>query len=196
MVWFKVYFLLKYVRMENLAITCRVLYNQELLEIKRELRKYKKRFDIPKIIVDVGWFQRSWFSQMMLDKRDDDLELIPNMLHNVAQALRYVYEDEYKKHELFFEEQLKQLNETLNIVYASHKSFFNEEDEKDIIYDFTWHFMNNFFEKLNWMYCSGCEDLVRTTRGLCDNCDQLRSPEPSSEYYLDNQDMLADAIDH
>ena len=38
--------------MEKLALTCHVLYNQELLDVKQELEKLKKRYETPKIIFD------------------------------------------------------------------------------------------------------------------------------------------------
>lgn len=183
--------------MEKLAITCRILYNHELLETKKELRQYKKRFDIPKIKVDVSWFQRSWNAQRMLD--DDTSEennYIQKILFQAKIALNYVYQEEFVKNELFFEEKLKELKNGLEIVKKINESW--REDTTDDIYDFTWHFLNRLFESINWMYCSGCEELVKTCKGLCNKCDVLDSPDSLSdrEFYMDNQDMLADAMDH
>lgn len=174
--------------MEKLATTCQILYNQELLDVKRELGEYKKKYVIPKINVSTFWFHRSWKAQNMLDKDQ-------NIIENVRNALQFSYQEEYKKYELFFEEQLNQLEESLKILRNSNQGWYSE-DQKDNEYDYCWHFLNNLFAKVNWMHCTGCEEFVRTCRGLCDKCDQLRSPEYPEDVYMDNTDMLADAIDH
>lgn len=174
--------------MEKLAKTCKILYDQDLLDTKKELRKYKKKYDIPKIIIKyVDFFYKSREANDMLDDSND------NLVTNVENALKHVYEQEYKKYELFFQEQLKQLNENI-LILRDIVDWWNQEDYMEE-YDFTWHFLNRLFEKVNWMYCERCEKLVQTCVGLCNECDQLRSPEPE-DIYIDNQDMLADTIDH
>lgn len=181
--------------MEKLAMTCRILYNHELLETKKELRQYKKRFDVPKINVSTSWFQRMWNAQHMLDENNSNLDDINNILFQTELALRYVYQEEYSRYELFFDEKLEELRNGLEIVKKINESW--REDINDDIYDYTWHFLNRLFESINWMYCSGCQELVRTCKGLCNKCDVLNSPNSLSDReYMDNQDMLADEIDH
>lgn len=176
--------------MEKLALTCKILYDEELLETKRELRKYKARFDVPKINVSDTWFDRSRTAQEMLDSTIEEETII----NRVKKALQYAYQEDYKKYSLFFEEQLKQLAESLKILKAY--AWYGEDDEPVCEYDYCWHFLNQLFEKVNWMYCFGCNDFVRTCRGLCDKCDQYVEEYPDPGDYVDNTDMLADAIDH
>jgi hypothetical protein len=175
--------------MEKLAKTCKILYDHDLLETNRELRKYRAKYDIPKIVISCGdFFHQSRDAKDMLDDSNN------NLVTNVENALKHVYQEKYKKYELFFQEQLKQLNENILILRDMVDWWRNDDYIEE--YDFTWHFLNRLFEKVNWMYCDGCQELVQTCIGLCNECDQLRSPEPHEDIYMDNQDMLADAIEH
>lgn len=178
--------------MEKLAITCRILYNEELLETKRELRQYKKRFDIPKILVDINWFQRSWNVQKMLNENmlSKDKDYINKIIFQANKALNYLYKEEFIKYELFFEEKLKELRNGLEVVKKINERW--KEYIGDDVYDYTWNFLKKLFEDINWMYCSECEKFVKTSKGLCDKCYVLYS---SNYLFMDNQDMLADLID-
>lgn len=158
--------------MEKLALTCKILYDLELLEIKKELRKYKKTYDYPQIRIDISWFERLWNTESILYVNDQVI------LNNVEKLLKIMYEKDFDKHKLFFKNQIEQLKQTIEI--------FNNEDNK---FEYTWIFLNSLFEKINWINCNHCEKLVRSSRGLCNVCDAI-------DIYQDNQDALADAIDH
>lgn len=165
--------------MEKLAITCKLLYNQELLEIKKELRNYKKRFDIPKIIITVNnWIYKSREAHDILRNTNN----LDDMLKNTKKILKHLYDDEYYKYKLFFKEQLKQLKESLKILINIVDFDYILND----VFDYTWHFLNALFDKVNWMYCGNCKEHVKTCIGLCNVCD----------IYTDNSDMLADMNDH
>ena len=77
--------------MERLAMTCKTLYDYDLLKTKESLRQYKKRFDTPKIIIGVGWFQKSLIALDMLDTKIIGNDYISNLIHNTAQSLSYLY---------------------------------------------------------------------------------------------------------
>ncbi len=183
--------------MEKLALTSKILYDHELLNTKKELKKYKQKYDFPKIdaLSLTSWFERTWNAQKMLsinidinDNNTDD-EYIEKMLLNTKLSLKYLYKENYNKYELFFEEQIKQLENGLKII-----QILNQWKEDNDIYDYIWHFLNILFEKINWMHCSGCNKYIQTCHGICYNCEI--SSQSSSDTYLDYQDMLADFIDH
>ncbi len=177
--------------MERLAMTCHVLYNKELLEIKRELSIYKKTFDLPKIKVDVRWKQRCWNAQQMLTDNNN----LNDMIYQTERVLQYLYEENYLKNERFFKQKLDELRNGLEIVQKINESW--DEDNRSDVYEYIWYYLSRLFENINWMYCCCCEDLVKTLNGLCNKCDILESPNSLSDREMwDNQDMLADVNDH
>lgn len=178
--------------MEKLAITCKILYDQELLGTKKELKKYKNKYDIPKINVTLQFFQKTWITRHLLNEQHSEMSIIDNMLCNVVCILQTIYENNYKKYEDFFKNEMIKLKESLIILHDMNDGFISSEEYFDIINDYTWHFLNHLFEKVNWMYCSKCNTYVNSCRGLCNDCDIFMNQDD----YNDNTDMLADAIDH
>ena len=163
--------------MDNLFKTCKVLYDKELFDTKRQLKEYQKRYTTPCIHVGDGWFEKSQSALRLLDNPDK------HMIDNVRNALLCAYEKDYEKHQMYFEEQLSELERALAIFKEMNRDWRvensrwrledGEDNLYDDMYDFSWHFLKNLFKRLNWMECIRCKENIQTCIGLCEICDQV-----------------------
>lgn len=161
--------------MQKLALTSRILYNHDILINKKELNEYRKKHNIPKIIINNEWFDLSYKAQNLLFIKDNNINnLVQNTIISVRKSLEFAYKDNYIKYNLFFEEQLKELKQTLNILDKMRLLFINDGDfEFNNAYEYSWHFINILFRKINWIFCKSCNKYIQSSRGLCNICDIL-----------------------